>query len=235
MHVSPICVVASKKCVSFILECGYYRNQYVMMHILLTYTGVKYRDNNVDLPALFAGQHPNLYTTDLLRWLEPLNTPFVEQTHNATGLPRTLRTFLNYVNRTATRNVVPSSIRFVYFNGKYVDLFPIDEAALDFNRCAQNIEFAYDENGETCIAIIDDDNLDRLQIEKRKGNYLMKFMLGSPLRIRNCHSGEVVADTKGITTIDIVFNTHFDANELNEVLYEMVSNCFLQLFVIISC
>lgn len=219
-------MVASKKCIWFILECGYYHTQYTMMRILLTYTGVKYRENNVDLAALFAGQHPNLNAAQLLVWLEPLNTPYVEQTHCATGLVKTLRAFLNYVNRTTTRNVVPSSIRFVYFDGKYVDLFPIDAAAIDFNRCARNIEFAYDNNGAVCIAIIDDDNLDQLQIERRNGDYSMKFLLGSPLRIRSCRSGDVQADTDGITTIDIVFNSHFDGNELNEVFSEMVSDCF---------
>lgn len=94
------------------------------MKIILVYTGVKYRENNVDLPALFIGQHENLTDIDTLhQFLDPLNTYRVELCPE--NMLKCLRSFLNHLNRTTTHRVVSCSIRFVYFDGTYIDLYPV--------------------------------------------------------------------------------------------------------------
>lgn len=83
------------------------------------------------------------------------------------------------------------------------------------------MEFVYIEDDAPHIAIIDDDNLKHLHIQKQNGEYYMTFTMENALRIRS-PKGDLFDDSHGINKISIVFNSHFAENEIDEIFGNMV-------------
>lgn len=91
-----------------------------MMEILFSYTGINFNANDVDFSKLFEGFVPDIES--LRKQLRPFNTVRINE---RVAVVKCIRDFINFLNRTVTKNVITRVLQYVRFDSRFVNLYPV--------------------------------------------------------------------------------------------------------------